>query len=505
MTDELQPPEWSSLTRSFLSRALSALALVTSGAYAMVPPVDVPGRIDAAGEERQAARLAQELNELNMQISQMQASVKSLQVSMRKRSAVDGYMAAGSHVAGELPAAGGQRSGSVMLADAAAVDSVSWAALLQRDYKKISIFLLLLLAGGTISGYRKYGAAFKRSIFAQTYAEGAGSAPERLPASEIGERSLKTPAIVESEFAMGKSGKVIPLSSASAGSPLPVRQIRYIAELAKIDAMIEEAELYAMHGRWDNAIEILNNIILEFPEKIEAWLLLLSIFRNKASARQFELIARTFLRTMGSNDTWKEIQQAGRSIDPGNRLYFYPDYARTANAEHRIKPNKRRLLGHILIDMKAISSNDLDATLANFDQLRDGRLGGYLITCGLIKRIQLDNALRQQESESSFSQFSYATSFANPVKAGSISDALIQMDLVTEPELDHVLADFDSRCHGRCGNYLVTRGLITQKQLHAALLQQLSGVQAAEIVAPDEAFRRRVVMNKAGLKVLRSA
>ena len=57
----------------------------------------------------------------------------------------------------------------------------------------------------------------------------------------------------------------------------------------------------------------------------------------------------------------------------------------------------------------------------------------------------------------------------------------MEMGLVTEQELDHVLTGFDTRYHGNCAQHLVTCGLITQKQLHAALLRQLSGAMSVAL------------------------
>jgi hypothetical protein len=92
----------------------------------------------------------------------------------------------------------------------------------------------------------------------------------------------------------------------------------------------------------------------------------------------------------------------------------------------------------------------------------------------MIAQGQLDEALKLQEKEAP-AQPAAKVQHASLGKPGPISDVLVRMGMITEPELEHVLSDFDPKRHGHCGNYLVSRGLITERQLHAALLQQLSG------------------------------
>ncbi len=180
----------------------------------------------------------------------------------------------------------------------------------------------------------------------------------------------------------------------------------------EVDSMIEEAELYAIHGHLNNAIELLRNITLQHPSRIEAWLLLLSIFRG--NVREFEVNARRFLEAVGENDAWREIQEVGRGMDPENPLYSDPEIR-----QH----------------------NGPDEAMQSGDKKKNRP--------------------------------------ANPPESlgspRSISDVLVRMGAVTEPELEHVLTDFDPKRHGHCGNYLASSGLITQKQLYAALLRQLSG------------------------------
>lgn len=59
--------------------------------------------------------------------------------------------------------------------------------------------------------------------------------------------------------------------------------------------------------------------------------------------------------------------------------------------------NKRPLLGDLLLGMGALSLQQLESALENFDAARDGRIGEYLVTRQLISCNQLEEVLRRQE------------------------------------------------------------------------------------------------------------
>ena len=397
----------------------------------------------------------QEVEALNAQISQMQALIKNLQTSLKQVPDANSSVPA---TASEVPVS--TVPASLMPVSAApAIPAVSLKKGLQ------SKIWILLLAAATILWFLKNKAAKNRGVFEEVDEEAR---------SHVGASSIKTPAYVENQ------NDAADLISKSIGLPASLLHRKQTIKPAEVDSMIEEAELYAIHGHLNNAMEILNNIILQYPERIEVWLLLLSMFRG--NARQFEVIARKFLQTFGRNDTWREVQEAGRSTAPENPLYFDPDTP-------HIKPNRRRLLGNILVDMQALSGNDLENNLRHFDHLRDGRLGRYLVESGLINQSQLDEALQIQNKESPKLEPPAKRLLANLGRPRSISDLLVRMGAVTEPELEHVLADFDPKQHGHCGNYLVSCGLITQKQLYSALLQQLSGVMEEAETGHNHAAR----------------
>lgn len=235
-------------------------------------------------------------------------------------------------------------------------------------------------------------------------------------------------------------------------------------DLSVIDAMIEEAEHYAMHGRMSMAINILNEIVISYPKCLEVWLLLLSVYRNNTNFLKFEEITRAYLKVMGKNDCWAAIKQAGRSIDPSNKLYY------DSELEFLELQNSQHLLGKILVEINAISERTLNVSLNHYDRVTHGLIGNYLSTNGLISPEHLDKALQQQILHEKNS----GNLFINSEQPGWIGDVLIKMGLVTELDLYHVLMGFDPKVHGTFGKHLVAIELITQKEYHVALLQQLS-------------------------------
>ncbi len=266
----------------------------------------------------------QEIEELNAQISQMQALIKNLQISLKQVPDANSMVPATASAVPEII--------SAVPATISAVPATPAVSLAKGLQSKIWI---LLLAAAAILWLLKNKAARNRKIFEDVDEEAR---------SHAGESSIKTPAYVENHSDAADSIS----NNIASGLSASLLHRKHAIDPAEVDSMIEEAELYAIHGHLNNAMEILNNIILQYPERIEVWLLLLSVFRG--NARQFEVIARKFLQTLGRNDTWREVQEAGRSIDPDNPLYFDPDIP-----SPHIKPNKRRLLGNILGDMQTLS------------------------------------------------------------------------------------------------------------------------------------------------------
>lgn len=463
------------------------------------------------------------LNELNAQIAEMQGMIKALKSLQDKPGA--NQAASGTAGAGISAEIGTASSVSVVSEESnkpqlpetaiqrAAEEGSKPDKLLKQNWAGLASGMAVLLSVTGFIWYRKRKQKLKHGLF-DDFTEAPKTPVAVLPSANV---AVNLPEVAQSAKPPGMSDKsesglpTGPQSSPAASeieqarstapsdevtnteglpSPSSAQLTRDADELAEVDSMIEEAELYAIYGHQDKAIEMLNDIILKCPEKVEVWLLLLSTFRNKKNARQFESVARKFLATMGCHDAWKDIQEAGRSIDPDNPLYFDADGIKTTNAQQSIKPKKHRLLGEILIDMNAISAHDLENSLANFDHMRDGRLGNYLVTSGLINQEQLVEALQQQHKEMAAEPHpSSAPTYEPLIKAGkprSIGDVLVQMGMVTEPELEQALFNYDPKRYGHCGAYLVACKIITKEQLYTALLQQLGGAMAVEFATPTE-------------------
>ena len=470
-----------------------SLTLSTSLSISKSDP-GTPGSLRESGDALQEELIAKEktLNELNMQIAEMQAVIKTLQDRLGIPANLPASGVAGSGVAvqsaevGVVAEAGDATSKPEQIVPV--VQQSGWSLKeavkpLMANWRMPALALIVLLL--TIFGivlYRKRKDEQKQGLF-----DDLGEVPvlptikEATPVEvmPVGISSIKIPAYVQNndELVSPAVSSVVPSFDQTRNT--------------EIDSMIEEAELFAIHGHQYKAIEILNDIILKYPAEVDAWLLLLSIYRNKKSAAQFESVARRFLGNNGSDGAWKTVQEAGRSIEPDNELYFDPDSAITENLNQIIMP-KRRLLGDFLIEMNAISAEDLESCLAHFDSLRDGRLGDFLVSLGLIEQRQLEEALLQQGKKASNEQAAYpkheVNSPENALKPRSISDVLIEMGVLTEQDLEQILANFDPKLHGHCGSYLVSCGAITKEQLHAALLLQLSGASPSQLHPEDEHF-----------------
>lgn len=224
------------------------------------------------------------------------------------------------------------------------------------------------------------------------------------------------------------------------------------AQLPEVDMMMEEAELYAVHNRPDKAIEILRDIVRDHPLKTEAWLLLLSILSSLGKAAEFEQAARNFSRHHKSSSSWKEIQALGRTLDQDNPLYIdETSLAAAAISSPNIPTPPRRLIGDILVDMGALSIQEMKHYLNEFDPKLHGRFGGYLISRKVITHAQLDEALLQQQG---------VHAETKPVSLPKLQD------------MENLLADFDPKLHGSVADYLASRNMATAEQLNQALPQQ---------------------------------
>lgn len=163
------------------------------------------------------------------------------------------------------------------------------------------------------------------------------------------------------------------------------------------DWVIEEAELYAVHGHPELAIQILERLLDQSSDKPQAWLLLLSILSSMERREEFEEAARRFAAIDTSHTYWKEVQALGQRIDKDNPLYF----GEVTEVHEPVPLNKanRRPLGAILLHTGALTEENLMDVLAQFNPNRDGRIGAFLIKLGLINNEQLEEALQIQRAE----------------------------------------------------------------------------------------------------------
>lgn len=224
--------------------------------------------------------------------------------------------------------------------------------------------------------------------------------PASIPSTPVAARStytqVKSPAAATAATAPAAAQLGVAVSAATPPRPPPANEA---AELTDEDSVLEEAELYAEHGHPDKAITILQAELAQYPAHAEAWVLLLSIFSSLGKAAEFEQTAQSFIALNPHSDSWKSIQALGRTLDPGNALYASDEKLDTAvTTSPQDAPRKQRPIGDILVGMGALSGQDLQDCLLDFDSKVHGRFGGYLISRRMITLAQLNDALLQQQS-----------------------------------------------------------------------------------------------------------
>lgn len=171
-------------------------------------------------------------------------------------------------------------------------------------------------------------------------------------------------------------------------------------DLSEADAIIEEAELYSNYGHPDRAALMLEELVREHPEKVEAWELLLSILCSQQMTAKFEQVAHDFVRQNNGSASWKKIQGMGRMLDRDNPFYADDNAAigvSTTPAQTQLS-KRRRLIGNILVESGMVSKHDMATYLEYFDPKRDGRIGEYLISRKAITQEQLETALLIQQN-----------------------------------------------------------------------------------------------------------
>ena len=240
--------------------------------------------------------------------------------------------------------------------------------------------------------------------------------------------------------------------------PPPPPQIE--DEASEEDSMLEEAGLYAAHGRPAKAAEILLEVIKQRPSKAEAWPLLFSIYSSLGKAAEFEKSAKEFLIHHKDSPSWRGIQALGRTLDQNNPLYIDNNSSISASPLMPDAAHLRRPVGDVLLDMGVLSKQDLQNCLDDFDPKKHGRFGGYLVARKVITLAQLDQALLQQQGLHKEEE-----------KSG---------DLPSLQDMENFLADFDPKRDGTVGEFLASRNAVTPGQLSQLLKRQPNQVATAE-------------------------
>lgn len=242
------------------------------------------------------------------------------------------------------------------------------------------------------------------------------------------------------------------------------------AEMIEAESIMEEAQLYAVHGRPQKAVEIMNELLAQQPGNTGAWLLLLSILSSLNKAEQFSQAVRGFLKLHENHPDWPGIQALGRTLEPSNPLYLDGSAPiSAASFMSNFIAGKPRPVGDILLDMGALSTEKMAQYLADFDPKLHGRFGGYLISRKAISYAQLDEALRRQQG------------------VGEETTSLRPGEMPTLQDMEKFLAGFDPKRDGSIADYLIARKALTPAQLEKFMQQQPEATSAETPAASQPA------------------
>lgn len=187
------------------------------------------------------------------------------------------------------------------------------------------------------------------------------------------------------------------------------------------------------HGEREQARKLLREILLETPTYAPAWLWMSAVVEDVDHQR--DCLKRTLELDPGN-------EAAQKGLEVLNLQQF---------VEQQLPEDERRV--------------------ANHEPRQARKLGEYLILEGLITEEQLEHALNEQREMQSNRQ-------SNRVPLG---DVLIKLNMLTVEKLatalvmqqrDKIVAP-DSKGPEYLGEYLVTKGIITQDQLKEVLAVQI--------------------------------
>ena len=231
------------------------------------------------------------------------------------------------------------------------------------------------------------------------------------------------------------------------------------------DLLLEEAKLYANNGHPVQAVAILQDIVKRSPSKSDAWTLLLSLYSSLGKTAEFERVARYFLKYHKGSPSWNGIQALGRTLDHDNPLYAEHSNHGLISAASPEAHELHHPIGDILIEMGILSQREVSTYLKDFDPVKHGRFGGYLVARKVITLEQLDLALLQQQG---------AETKTVPTPLPSLRD------------IESFLEGFDPKRHGSVAHFMASHNAVTPEQLGQLLQKQAKQKDTLTNAQPDE-------------------
>lgn len=96
----------------------------------------------------------------------------------------------------------------------------------------------------------------------------------------------------------------------------------HIEVVEDTDTILQDAQLFVIHGYPDKAIELLEDQIATNHEEVRVWMLLFVILRSQGMKEEFEKFSRRFRTLIHDQSMWENIQDLGRELEPANVLYL---------------------------------------------------------------------------------------------------------------------------------------------------------------------------------------
>ena len=274
-------------------------------------------------------------------------------------------------------------------------------SILPTNWQRWSSILLVLGAIGTVIAALlglRYLTKPKQKTVRTKHPNQTRLAP---PEMQQGMRSIKIATPPESKQIL-ETADAIPLAV------MPPEKIADTDELLREEqAVLEEAELYAVYGHADKGIRMLQEFVSRYPQSEKAWMLLLSIYSSCGQVNEFEKSSRNFLSRNTNSPLWRTVQALGRTLEEKNPLYL--DETNAGNNDPLLSSDlrKHRPIGDILIELGYLSIQDLENCLGDFDPKQHGRFGNYLLTRRIINHAQLNEALLKQQAGNADGLVSY--------------------------------------------------------------------------------------------------